>query len=405
MVNHADDQAAVEPAGHALEVLLAFLKLGLTSFGGPIAHLGYFREELVVRRRWIDDRGYGELLALCQFLPGPASSQAGFALGLMRAGPLGGLAAWTAFTLPSAALMFGFAMIAGELRGSMATAAIHGLKLAAVAIVAQALIGMARSLAPDRRRRAIALVAAAAMLVLASPAAQIGLIGLGALAGLFFCSAKPRMQPGGGGWTPSRKAGLLALAVFGVLLLLLPLAARDGRLFALTDIFFRAGALVFGGGHVVLPLLHAELVPGFIDDTQFLAGYGAAQALPGPLFALSAYLGTIGSPDSPLAGAAIALAAIFLPGLLLIAGALPFRAAIANNARAQSAIMGINAVVVGVLAAALYDPLWTTGVGAPADALIAGAGLLLLLRFRLPPLVLVAGTVAAAMVLASIQMR
>ncbi|WP_288987771.1 chromate efflux transporter [uncultured Sphingopyxis sp.] len=389
-------------AGSAREVFAAFLKLGVTSIGGPIAHLGYFRDELVIRRRWIDDSGFAELLALCQFLPGPASSQAGFALGLMRAGPLGGLAAWTAFTFPSAALMFGFAAMARHLEGDMATAVLHGLKLAAVAIVAQALFGMARTLVPDWSRRTIALAAAAGMLVLASPVTQIGFIALGALSGLLVCTPKVRSSIGNGGWIPTRRASFLMLTGTATILLLLPVAGRGGSLFELAGIFYRAGALVFGGGHVVLPLLHAELVPGFVDDTAFLTGYGAAQALPGPLFALSAYLGAVGSPDAPLAGGLIAIVAIFLPGLLLVAGALPFRAAIAKNARAQAAIMGVNAVVVGILAAALYDPLWTSGVKSFADALIVGVGLLIVLRFRCPPLALVAGTVGAALALAVI---
>jgi len=398
------DRRNAEPrAGHVGEVLVAFLKLGLTSFGGPIAHLGYFREDLVVRRRWIDDPAYGELLALCQLLPGPASSQAGFALGWIRAGPLGGLAAWAGFTLPSAILMLGFAAITTELRGTLAAAALHGLKLAAVAIVAQALLGMARSLAPDWRRRAIATLAAAVMLMIAAPAAQLGLIALGAIAGLLCCTPDARASSGLSGWMPSRSAGFLLLATFGIILALSGLVAARGPLFGLADIFYRAGALVFGGGHVVLPLLHAELTPAFMDDTQFLSGYGAAQALPGPLFALAAYLGAVGSPQTPLVGGAVALVAIFLPGLLLIAGAMPFRAWIAGSARTQAAIMGINAVVVGILAAALYDPLWTTGVASAADALIAGAGLILLLRFRLPPLAVVAGVTAASMALAIFQ--
>lgn len=397
------EKSDFEPGrGDAREVFAAFLKLGCTAFGGPIAHLGYFRDEFVVRRRWIDDRAYGELVALCQFLPGPASSQVGFALGLTRAGPIGGLAAWTAFTAPSAFLMLLFALVAGKLHGPFAEAALHGLKLAAVAIVAQALIGMARSLAPDWQRKLMAAIAAIAMLAVAVPATQIGVIVLGAIAGFVFCRPDQEHKPPLMGRALSRKAGFICLTVFGVLFLLLPIIATDHSVLALADIFYRTGALVFGGGHVVLPLLRAELVPQFIDDGSFLAGYGAAQALPGPLFTLAAYLGTAAAPDTPLAAGITALVAIFLPGLLLIAGALPFRAAIAGSRAAQTAIAGVNAVVVGILAAALYDPLWTTGILSLADAVIAALGLLLLLRFRMRPLAVVAGSVGASILLASV---
>ena len=383
-------------AGTAGEVFGAFLKLGCTSFGGPIAHLGYFRDELVTRRRWLDDRAYAELIGLCQFLPGPASSQAGFALGWMRAGPLGGVAAWTGFTLPSALLMFGFALIAADLSGLLAEAAIHGLKIAAVAVVAQALVGMARSLTPDLPRLALALAAMAAVVLAATPAAQIAIIFAGALAGVVMGKAGETKATATSGWVPSRRAGFACLGLFAALLLLLPLAAAWQEGFALADIFYRAGALVFGGGHVVLPLLREGLVPGWLDDSQFLAGYGAAQAVPGPLFTFAAYLGAGAQPDAPLAGAALALAMIFLPGLLLIAGAMPFRAAISRSRQTRAAIAGVNAAVVGILAAALYDPLWTTGIASFADALIALAGFGLLVRFRTPPLVVVVASVAAS---------
>jgi chromate transporter len=386
--------------GTARDVFGAFLKLGCTSFGGPIAHLGYFRRELVERRRWLDDRAYGELVGLCQFLPGPASSQVGFALGLMRAGPLGGLAAWAGFTLPSALVMFCFALVAAELSGAVSEAAIHGLKIAAVAVVAQALVGMARSLTPDARRMAMATGAAAAMLVTAVPAAQIALITLGALIGTVVCPAGATRPQEYLGWTPSRRAGIICLALFAVLLLLLPLAATQGSSLALADIFYRAGALVFGGGHVVLPLLRAGLVPGWMNDGGFIAGYGAAQAVPGPLFTLSAYLGAIAMPKAAPLGAAIALAMIFLPGLLLIAGMLPFRASLGQSHRAGAAIAGVNATVVGILAAALYDPLWTSGIGSLADALIALAGFALLVGLRVPPLAIVFGSVGAAVTVA-----
>lgn len=382
--------------GTAGEVFGAFLKLGCTSFGGPIAHLGYFRDELVTRRRWLDDRAYAELVGLCQFLPGPASSQAGFALGLMRAGPLGGVAAWTAFTLPSALLMFGFALIAADLSGPIAEAAIHGLKIAAVAVVAQALVGMARTLTPDLPRLALAVAALVAVLLAATPTAQIVVIVTGALVGIVMGNAAETKTPATRGWVPSRRAGLACLGLFAALLLLLPLAAAWQEPFALADIFYRGGALVFGGGHVVLPLLREGLVPSWLNDSQFLAGYGAAQAVPGPLFTLATYLGALAQPDAQAAGALLALAMIFLPGLLLIAGAMPFRAAIGRSRNTRAAIAGVNAAVVGILAAALYDPLWTTGIASLADALIALAGFVLLVRFRTPPLVVVVASVAAS---------
>ncbi len=393
---HASAAGPRKYEGRAPEVLAAFLKLGCSSFGGPIAHLGYFRAELVERRRWLDDRAYGELVGLCQFLPGPASSQVGFALGLMRAGPLGGLAAWAGFTLPSAVMMIGFALIATNLSGPIAAAAIHGLKIAAVAIVAQALVGMARALTPDMTRVLMAAVAAAAMLALGAPAAQIGLIGLGAIVGLVLCPPGIAGVQHANGWSPSRRVGVICLATFGLLLLVLPLAGGSNDMLALGGVFYRAGAMVFGGGHVVLPLLHGGLVPQWMTDGAFLTGYGGAQAVPGPLFTLSAYLGAIATPHAALGGAVLALVAIFLPGLLLIAGALPFRAAITRHARARSAIAGVNATVVGILAAALYDPLWITGITVPTDGLIALVGFALLVAWRAPPLIIVLGSVGAA---------
>lgn len=403
-VSAARAEEATEPehaSGSISEVFLTFLKLGCTSFGGPIAHLGYFRDELVVRRRWLDDRSFGELVGLCQFLPGPASSQTGFALGLLRAGPLGGFAAWIGFTLPSALLMFGFALIARNLAGPVATAAIHGLKVAAVAIVAQALLGMARKLTPDARRIAMAIVAAASMLIIAIPAAQIGLIALGAVAGLLLCRTGTSDPMRHVGWTPSPRAGMACLAIFAILLVALPALASISPMLGLSNIFYRAGALVFGGGHVVLPLLRAGLVPDWMGDNAFLAGYGAAQAVPGPLFTLSAYLGAITVPGQPIAGAALALVAIFAPGLLLIAGALPFRRAVAGSPRARAAIAGVNATVVGILGAALYDPLWITGIGSVLDAVVAIVGCVLLVRFRPLPLLIVLASVAVNVIVSA----
>jgi chromate transporter len=389
---------AGHPEGSAGEVFAAFLKLGLTSFGGPIAHLGYFRDELVVRRKWLSEPDYAELVALCQFLPGPASSQTGFALGLARAGPLGALAAWTGFTLPSALLMLALALLSDAVGGPVAEAVFHGLKLVAVVIVAQAVWGMAQTLTPDVRRLAIAALAAAIVFLVGSTMGQIGAILFGAGAGMLFCRHLAVTSAAGVPVMVSRRAALFCLAAFALLLVGLPLVSGTGsaslRLFA---VFYRAGALVFGGGHVVLPLLQAELVPGWMTDDRFLAGYGAAQALPGPLFAIAAYLGGIAGQS---AGAALlALAGIFLPGLLLVAGVLPFWVVLRGNALVRSAIVGVNAAVVGVLALALYEPLWTSSVGSVLDMALIAIGLFALLRWKLSPLVIVAGMVAASLAL------
>jgi len=377
-------------AGSIGEVFLAFLRLGCTSFGGPIAHLGYFRQELVVRRRWLDDVAFAELVGLCQFLPGPASSQVCFGIGLNRAGALGGPAAWVAFSLPSALLMFGFALIAGQLQGPVALAAIHGLKVAAVAIVAQALIGMARSLAPDMRRRLLALAAGALMLVTGIAAMQVAVIAAGAIAGMVLCrqqTAAPRQDEG---WSPPRWTGLACLLLCALLFLGLPLLGRLSPGAAFAAILYRAGALVFGGGHVVLPLLRSGLVPHWMSDGTFLAGYGAAQALPGPLFTIGAYLGAEALPRTAALAALIGALALSAPGLLLLAGVLPFRRPLAESATLRSAIAGINAVVVGILGAALYDPLWKTGILGPFEAGVAIAGCAALLIARLSPLLLIA---------------
>jgi len=384
--------------GHVREVFTAFLKLGLSSFGGPIAHLAYFRRELIARRHWLGETAYAELIGLCQFLPGPTSSQVGFALGMMRAGPLGGLAAWVAFTMPSALLMVLFAYATDAMSGPLGTSVVHGLKLVAVPIVAQAVIGMARTLAPDPRRAAIAIAAGLLILLSGIPAMQIVAIAIGAAGGLVLCrmpEAIPHPTPG---WIPSRRAGMLCLAGFAVLFgaSLFPASVLGGARVALAGLFYRAGALVFGGGHVVLPLLRVGMVPDWIDDRSFLAGYGITQAMPGPLFTFSAYLG---ARVAGIGGAAIALAAIFLPGLLLIAGALPLRAKLQGNGRIRRMIAGVNAAVVGILGAALYDPLWTTGVTSIRDAIITLVGVALLLRWRTPPLVV------AFTVIASISLR
>lgn len=383
---------------------MVFLKLGLTSFGGPIAHLGYFRDELVVRRRWIDEAGYADLVALCQFLPGPASSQVGFALGVLRGnGLLGGLAAWFAFTLPSAIALFAFALGAAAFTGPVAEGLLHGLKLVAVAVVAQAIWGMAKSLTPDRERAAIALAAVAIMVFIGGSFGQIGAIALGALAGLWLCRAEDPTLTGHLSFPVSRRRGAVMLALFAGLLLIPPaLASASGsQAVALFDVFYRSGALVFGGGHVVLPLLQVEVVtPGWVSNESFLAGYGFAQAVPGPLFTFAAYLGAVMGPaPNGLAGAVIALIAVFLPGLLLVYGMLPFWDALRLRPVAQSAMRGANAAVVGILGAALYSPVWTSAVLAPADFALALTGFLLLILWKTPPWIVVALLAAASAIL------
>jgi chromate transporter len=376
-----------------VEVLLIFLKLGLTCFGGPIAHIGYFRDEFVTRRRWLDEQAYADLVALCQFLPGPASSQVGFSIGLMRAGYLGGMAAWTGFTLPSAIVLVLFAYGAGALGGPLGSALLHGLKLVAVAIVAQAVWGMARTLCPDRARATIALVAALTILLGTTSVMQIGAILFGAAAGLWFCRAEPFAAAGHIAMPVSRRAGTIALAAFFILLaglILLPehLSLPGVDLFAA---FYRSGALVFGGGHVVLPLLREAFVtPGWVNDDSFLAGYGAAQAVPGPLFTFAAYLGAVAKAEpNGIAGAAVGLIGIFLPGILILVGMLPFWDAFRARPGAQAAMRGVNAAVVGLLGAALYNPVWTTSVKVPADFAVALVGFVLLTAWRAPPLLVV----------------
>jgi chromate transporter len=383
-------------SGSPLEVLLAFGKLGVTCFGGPIAHIGYFREEFVIRRRWLDEHTYADLVALCQFLPGPASSQVGFSIGLMRGGYLGGFAAWTAFTLPSAIALILFAYGANALQGPIGTGLLHGLKLVAVAIVAQAVWGMARTLAPDRERASIAAIAALIILFSTASVAQIGAIALGGVAGLWFCRTAPSAAAGQGHlpMPVSRSVGLLALASFFLLLGGLPVlsALSNSQGVALFDAFYRSGALVFGGGHVVLPLLREVTVtPGWVSDDVFLTGYGAAQAVPGPLFTFAAYLGAVMKPSPHgVAGATISLIAIFLPGILVLMGTLPFWETFRRHARAQAIMRGVNAAVVGLLGAALYNPVWTSSVKGPGDVGIALVGFVLLTAWKTPPLVVVA---------------
>jgi len=369
------------------EVGGAFLKLGTTSFGGPVAHLGYIRAECVERRRWLDDDAYADLVALCQFLPGPTSSQVVYAIGLQRAGIGGALAASLAFLMPSALAMIGFAYGVARVADLRAAGWLHGLKLAAVAVVAQAVWAMGVKLCPDRPRRTLALLAAAILLVVPSALVQVAVLAAGAVAGIGLGRRGPRTDPEA---LPGRVRGhlgaALALAVFALLLLVrhvLP-PARPVLVF---DAFYRAGALVFGGGHVVLPLLREALVPrGWLGDDAFLAGYGAAQAVPGPLFSFAGYLGTVihGGPDG-WKGGVLCLVAIFLPSWLLIAGALPFWSVLRTRAWMQAALRGANAAVVGVLLAALYTPVITEGIHGPRDVAAALVAFGLLEVLRAPP--------------------
>jgi chromate transporter len=381
--------------GSAGEVFRVFLKLGVTSFGGPIAHLGYFRDELVVRRKWLDETSYADLVALCQFLPGPASSQVGFSLGVFRGnGLLGGLAAWFAFTMPSALILFAFAMGAAAFTGPVAAGFLHGLKLVAVAVVAQAIWGMARTLTPDRARTGIAFAAIAIVVFFAGSLAQIAAITLGACAGLWFCRGEGAPVSGHLDFPVTRLGGGIALALFAALLLIPPVvvSATTSQGVALFEAFYRSGALVFGGGHVVLPLLQAQVVaPGWVSNEAFLAGYGLAQAVPGPLFTFAAYLGAVmDPPPNGLAGAAIALIALLLPGMLLVYGMLPFWDAVRTRPAAQAAMRGTNAAVVGILGAALYNPVWTSAVLTPRDFALALGGFLLLTVWKAPPWIVVA---------------
>ncbi|MFD0988168.1 chromate efflux transporter [Methyloligella solikamskensis] len=395
-----DATAPPQPQGSVAEVFGAFLKLGLTSFGGPIAHLGYFRDELVTRRRWLDDQAYADLVALCQFLPGPASSEVGFALGLKRAGLPGALAAWTAFTLPSAILLVLFAYGASLFEGPIGQSVIHGLKLVAVAVVAQAVWGMGQKLCPDKQRAGIAVAGALIAIFLAGSMGQIAAIVLGALIGLWLCRDLATPDSLHTQFPIGRRFGVVCLISFFALLIGLPLlnAAVDNQALAYFDAFYRSGALVFGGGHVVLPLLQEAVVqPGWISEDSFLAGYGAAQAIPGPLFTFGAYLGAAASPEpNGVAGAALCLIAIFLPGMLLLLGTLPFWDALRTRPKMQAAMAGTNAAVVGILAAALYSPVWTSAVLSPYDFALALVAFVLLTVWKAPPWIIVALMAAGA---------
>ncbi len=387
MTDKTDKDETPPAQGTPGEVFATFLKLGLTSFGGPIAHLGYFRDELVTRRKWLDDSAYADLVALCQFLPGPASSQVGFALGMMRAGWLGALAAFVAFTLPSALVLLVFAMSAASIAGPVGTAALNGLKIVAVAIIAQAVWGMAKTLCPDRERAAIAVGAVAVLSFAPGAFGMVGAIMLGAIAGLALGRGSGTPVSGHVTMPVSRGVAVAALVTFFAALFLLPLVAGQGQVFAVIDSFYRAGALVFGGGHVVLPLLQAEVVqPGWVTPDEFLAGYGAAQAVPGPLFTFAAYLGAVLGPEpNGILGATLALLAVFLPGFLLLVGALPFWDRFRAMAPAQSLMQGANAAVVGILGAALYSPVFTSAIGDMRDFTLALACFVLLMAWKAPP--------------------
>ena len=384
------------PAG---AVFRAFLALGLTSFGGPVAHIGYFREAFVVRRAWMDERGYADLVALCQMLPGPTSSQVGIGIGLTKAGLAGAFAAWLGFTAPSAVALvaLGYGVVAFE--DVIPAGLLRGLEAVVVAVVAQALWGMARTLCPDPPRVTVAVLAAAAVLGLGGSPVQVAVIVAGGLAGLLLLRVEDLSPPVPARTAPAPVTAAASLALFFVLLVLLPVLAATwpSQGLALADSFYRSGSLVFGGGHVVLPLLEAEVLPpGWVSEDAFLAGYGAAQAVPGPLFTFAAYLGTVmETPPAGWAGGLICLSAIFAPSFLLVVGTLPYWNALRRLEAARRAMLGVNAAVVGLLLAALYDPVWTSGVRSAGDFVLALAAFALLASWKLPPwLVVILGALA-----------
>ena len=389
----------------ALEVFLIFLRLGLTSFGGPVAHLGFFRDEFVARRQWLSERSYADLVALCQFLPGPASSQVGMALGLARAGYSGAAAAWLGFTMPSAIALVLVALGVAMADTALSSGILSGLKIAAVAVVAQAVWGMARNLCPDTARITLMAIACCLVLMLPSALTQVTVIALAGLGGLIMFNADAdTVQHDHWQVSVGRRAGGVWLLLFFVLLAALPVLAvlYPMQWLLMVDAFYRAGSLVFGGGHVVLPLLQSEVVPnGWVDADTFLAGYGVTQAVPGPLFTFSAFLGAaMNQPPAAWTGALIALLAIFLPSFLLVAGALPFWESLRRNQHMQAALKGINAAVVGLLLAALYDPVWTSAIGSAKDFGLALFALIALMFWRLPPWLVVAGSALAGWALA-----
>lgn len=392
----------------AVTVFAAFLKLGLTSFGGPIAHLGYFREEFVARRKWLDDRVYADLVALCQFTPGPTSSKVGIGIGLAKAGLPGAFAAWLAFTTPSALALFLFAYGVDTFPGDLGAGWLQGLKVVAVAVVAQAVWGMARNLCPDAPRFTLAVVAAAIVMAWPGSAGQVAAIVAGGIVGWAFLGAKLDDSHVEMGITLGRGAGVLALALFFGLLFGLPVAAAlyPSQALALLDSFYRAGSLVFGGGHVVLPLLQSAVVPpGWVSNDTFLAGYGAAQAVPGPLFTFAAYLGAMMGPEpNGWHGALLCLAAIFLSSFLLVIGVLPFWDGLRKFRAVRAALVGVNAAVVGLLLAALYTPVWTSAIKAPADFGLGLAAFALLVFWKLPPWLVVVLSAVCGWVLEKVML-
>ncbi|MDH4619328.1 chromate transporter [Brevibacillus sp. AY1] len=373
-----------------LEILIVSTRLGLTSFGGPIAHLGYFHHEYVRKRKWMDEKSYADLVALCQFLPGPASSQVGIGIGVMRAGVIGGIVSFLGFTLPSVIALIVFASV---LQGMDINDAgwIHGLKIVAVAVVAHAIVGMAQQLTPDTKRKAIALLALTVTLLWQTAYTQIAIILLSAVLGYLIYQKQNQDQ---NSQTPfsiplSRGLAIICLLLFFGLLILLPILREvtSLRWIAMFDSFYRAGALVFGGGHVVLPLLEKEFVPtGWLSEADFLAGYGAAQAVPGPLFTFAAYLGAV---MNGWIGGAVATIAIFLPAFLLVLGTLPFWNDLRRNPKIKGALMGVNAAVVGILIAAFYQPIWTSSIQGPMDFALAAVLFSLLVHWKLPPWMIV----------------
>jgi len=396
---HPEPKTSTPTRGSVGEVAAAFLKLGLTSFGGPVAHLGYFHREFVERRKWMDERHFGHLVALCQFLPGPASSQVGFSIGMLRAGWRGGLAAFVCFTLPSALLLLAFAALGDQLHGPLGGAVLHGLKLVAVAVVAQGVCAMAARLAPDRNRALMAAAAAALVAVSNTALMQLAVVGGSAVAGMWLCRHVEHVLGDRFPLGYGRRAGGILLALFGGLLaLVMAMPAGVPELLKVGGAFYRAGALVFGGGHVVLPLLQQAVVgPGWVSNDAFLAGYGAAQAAPGPMFSVAAYLGDqLYGGRGGVVGAAVGLVGIFLPGMLLVAGALPFWQSWARRATATHMLAGVNSAVVGLLAAALYNPVWISAVRSPVDFAVALIGFVMLVGARWSPLIVVAWSVVSS---------
>lgn len=389
-------QSPNEMRSSAWSVFVIFLRLGLTSFGGPIAHLGYFHHEFVTKRHWLSERSYADLVALCQFLPGPASSQVGIALGMSRAGYRGALAAWAGFTLPSAALLILFALGVSRYGDALGPGALHGLKVVAVAVVAQAVWGMAKNLCTDLTRIALMVIAACGALLEPSAWGQVSVIVIAGLAGVMLCKPGPSDAHDLLPIPISRKSGAIWLTLFFALLFGLPLLAglTADRSVAMIDAFYRTGSLVFGGGHVVLPLLQAEVVPpGWVSNETFLVGYGAAQAVPGPLFTFAAFLGaSMNQAPSGWTGGLLCLLAIFAPSFLLIAGVLPFWERLRRSVRTRAALAGINAAVVGLLLTALYDPVWTNAIFTLEDFGLALAALVALMFWRLPPWLVLIGS-------------